>query len=522
MKPSTILLIISFILFTTIGCSQKNYTIDKKKAELFSPQEITNIDMSFYKLSLDPSGGLRNVGYNKSSSSPDWERFRYALDTKDNTLYIIYLTPYSHRFYFEFQGINKDLKHSYKINDYKVLSKGGIGSYYKNLKIFFKTHAPVKSFKLVNPLDVGYKIKADIDYNHKKRLDIRTAIIEATDYTKIISKYKNAITNYDVSYTPNQDINFDELISDDFIEKALTNANNISQVNALVTLTNNHTFAITPQKLKIKKNQLNFEEQYNHLSTLASFDELETYLLDKEKLQGVATEKLTSLKTRRDTLYQENIKQIELQRELDREAEIQTERDKRTCQGFLNAYKLTSSMDDLREAGKLASTKQEDIMVEQLLLKNISPDKVFTMQQVSKNSKIKNLDFSYPILENVSSALGTQKLINMKFKLSSKKPLRGDYKVKVDLVITYHMKITTSNTGNFFGKLINAAASMMPRKEVKTYSKTFDINARNNYTDTKEFQISIIGVSMSTLGLSARTKVIKMSYQPSIVAIIPN
>lgn len=518
-----ILLLLSFVLFGNLGCSQKNYILDKKKAQLFLPQEISNPDIDFYKLTIDSSGDICNIGYLKRVSHPDWRKFRYALDTKDDTFYIIYLTNYKHKFYFNFQGINKDSKQSYKINEYKVLSKGGIGSYYKNLKKFFKTNNSVKSFKLVKPSELGYKIKADIDYKRERRFDRKTAIIEATNYNKIISKYKTAITGYNTSaYTENPKVNIDEFIDQNFITEALEHATTIQQVEALVALTKHHTFAISAQKIKVKKNQLNFEKQYNYMSTLATYDELANYLSDDEKLQGVSGEKLANLRNRKDTLYQEHLEQIAYEKKLEKEREIQQERDKRTCQGYLNAYKLTSDMNDLREAGRLAKTKQEDIMVEHALLNNISPEKIFTMQEVSKNSKVKDIDFSYPIIEKVTAASSTQKLINMKFKLFSKKPLKGNYKVKVDLVITYYMKVTTSNTGSFFGKLVNAAAAMMPKKEIKTYSKTFDINAENNFSDTKEFQVSIVGVSMSALGLSACTEVIKMSYQPSITEIIPN
>jgi len=189
---------------------------------------------------------------------------------------------------------------------------------------------------------------------------------------------------------------------------------------------------------------------------------------------------------------------------------------------MVNKFNSTGDRKYLKEAGKLAKTNKEDLIVEKLLLENTPLEQIFSIDEIVSSSSSEYRDRTseiLPVLGKISEISTDEKQINKKFQLSSNANMVGNYKVTVNFVVTTIWTAETVNDSNFLGKLYNVMGSAIPNEDKKTYTQTFYINKNNNFKDTKNVQFKIFSMSIGALGIRANTKIRSIKYTTEIVDV---
>lgn len=190
-----------------------------------------------------------------------------------------------------------------------------------------------------------------------------------------------------------------------------------------------------------------------------------------------------------------------------------------TFNSYLYIYILTKSKDDLRTALDHAKTYKDKILVERLILKNIDTSKTFKIKEISSSStsELRNLsEETISIMKNISEISVNNKVLTKKFELTPKIPLIGNYKVKVNFILSTKMKVKS----NLFQGYIGAIANTMSETKRTTYNQTFILKKENGYKDTKEVDFRILGVSTSALGVTMRSNIVGLDITTNILEII--
>ena len=169
-------------------------------------------------------------------------------------------------------------------------------------------------------------------------------------------------------------------------------------------------------------------------------------------------------------------------------------RESETFNSYLNAFKLTKDISDIKKAYALASTTEEKLQAEKLMVK-ILPKKIFRLyngKEGTSVAKSSGLDIGF------SGSAIAEKDFSKTFTLKSDYLQYGSYNVKVkfNFDITYNEQ-----------RMISFYTS----KEHKEKIVTFNLNSKNNYSQTKTvtFNDITVGMAMSTMGIKAINKTMK-------------
>jgi len=176
-------------------------------------------------------------------------------------------------------------------------------------------------------------------------------------------------------------------------------------------------------------------------------------------------------------------------------------REEGTYLAYINAFKMTKNISDIKKAYSLAKTLQEKQDAEKIMVQTI-PKKVFVLY----NGK----DATSPVKEGgvdigFTGSAVSEKDFSKIFTLKSDFLQYGSYdvKIKFNLDITYDEQRLTS---------------FYTSQEHKEKILIFHLNPSNNYKQTKtvSFKDVIVGMGLSTVGIkfiSKKMKDIKLSYE---------
>jgi len=169
-------------------------------------------------------------------------------------------------------------------------------------------------------------------------------------------------------------------------------------------------------------------------------------------------------------------------------------REKKTFNGYLESFRYTKNISDIKKAYDLASTLDEKLQAERLMVKML-PKKIFKLysgKDGSSVAKTSGLDIGF-----AGSAI-SEKDFSKIFTLKSDFLQYGDYNVRVK----FNFDITYDEQRMF---------SFYTSKEHKEQILTFNLNAKNGYKQTKKvlFKDITVGMAASTMGIKAINKKMK-------------
>jgi hypothetical protein len=450
-------------IFIFAGCSSHSIKTDKKDSKLFDMKNINNKNIKFYKDTFYHKDKIGKYRYKKIKNKEE----SLSYDTKKIDKLIIYFyDPKQDKLYFSHNisrgislyGLTK--RGGYiKINySYNYLDK-------ESVKEELKANSLTTDYKIVNPNDLGFAIKKKYlnpyldssrnEYGNNKYYIGVPIEIEIVDYRPIISKYKKAILAYDSKLLDENDICDLNLFIKDDITLHIQNASSFNQIDEIKKIAKYSNITIDKNILLAKTNQLNFSNKYEMLSK-ANYVELKEYLSDNDSFYGIDSDKIDKLKKRKDAQYIVHLRELN------------------SFDGFVKAYEITKSQDDISQAYKLAKTDIQKSNIEDLLVQKLGFDKLFDIVVNKKFSKLKKFEDS----GFGSSIVGMYKTIYYTIDVKPKNKALLDLKYNTynaKIQFTIHMKANTE----FIQKLLK-------NDEVKEHD--FKLSFQNGYKNQFKFE----------------------------------
>jgi hypothetical protein len=234
--------------------------------------------------------------------------------------------------------------------------------------------------------------------------------------------------------------------------------------------------------VQIKLNQLFFNQKYKYMLTKASYKELNGYLSKKSQFVGVDGKKLDNLKKRNHQLY------------------IGYLRAQNTFNSFTKVYKLTHSKHDLKSAYKLAKTKKQKAIMEQLFVEKLGFKRLFDIKIIKKESKIKTSKTA----GFATSMVYSYKDINFHIVITPKP--NAPIKLKYN---TYKVKL------KFILHLVLKTDFMQKRFRDVHHVKDFVLSPHNSYRSETSFdeKVDIAGTVKGVMIINGRSRYTVKDYE---------